>query len=562
MRKVIYLFPFLFLSVFFSGAQQLNGWAVNMGDVEDDCINDIAIDGAGNSYVCGTFELGIFFYSSINPPVFFNAQNGNTVDGWMANSFIAKYSASGNLIWSKQLIGEVGDTWNGLLSIGARKITIDEKANVYVLGSFGDTASIDGIPIYGKDANETFLIKLDSSGNVKFAKTISSNNDACESRDISYNHFGKIIFTGCGSDSLAMADTTLYLPNSNFITYILVLDTLGNFHECNILDSGKVWSLSNALNGDLFFCGEYWGNVYWHNNLILPADTVLNFFYLSLDSADNLKWSKVNRNINTNGILYGNFIEPDNNSNAYIIGNYYSDSLRLDTNLIVLNGLSGAFCAKVDSTGNFIWVQSIQGPSLCKYMGVFTSADNKVYLLGEYSDTIHFSNYPISFSRFGFNDFLASFDTAGNYLISTADQDFSASENLHGVGSPTGDRYIGGEIFWSSNFNLVPNNILQPVHERDGLLLNISQFNTSITETPNVGVSIYPNPAKDFMQINISDETINEYFVSIINSSGQEFQLNKLMGNLNIYGLNYCPGLYIIKLISKEKVLYKKLIIY
>lgn len=137
----------------------------------------IATDNNGDIYVGGSFGDTLLF------------TNGSTiVANGEQNSFIAKYSSNGNLLWSKTL--------NASMFTRVNDITFT-ASNVYVTGSFRNTLQIQDypIPLIAKGGNDIFLIQFDINGNVVSATNyggdgleIATSVDV--SQDSSWIHFG------------------------------------------------------------------------------------------------------------------------------------------------------------------------------------------------------------------------------------------------------------------------------------------------------------------------------------------------------------------------------------
>jgi hypothetical protein len=134
-----------------SGAGDLI-WARTLLSNKQDITNSVAIDNAQNIYMCGGFEG-----DSLN---FGNSTLHNTyITG---TSFIAKLDSSGHSIWAKSGTGEAGIT----------NVYIDEANNGYYSGAYFnipfsfDTTHFPA-PYLSQDA---FILKFDSSGNMKWAK--------------------------------------------------------------------------------------------------------------------------------------------------------------------------------------------------------------------------------------------------------------------------------------------------------------------------------------------------------------------------------------------------------
>jgi hypothetical protein len=95
------------------------------GSSGQDGIWDIAIDTAGNQYICGYFTGTV----DIDPgPGVFNLTlpAGQTQE----NAFLLKLDANGNFVWAKSF----GGTVDGRRV--ARGVEVDDVGNVYVFGHF------------------------------------------------------------------------------------------------------------------------------------------------------------------------------------------------------------------------------------------------------------------------------------------------------------------------------------------------------------------------------------------------------------------------------------------
>ena len=81
---------------------------------------------------------------------------------------VAKYDPKGNAVWVRNSVGEF---YEGALSIAA-----DASGNVFVGGIFeSNSISFDTIILFNHDFSrasyDSYLVKYDSSGNVKWARS-------------------------------------------------------------------------------------------------------------------------------------------------------------------------------------------------------------------------------------------------------------------------------------------------------------------------------------------------------------------------------------------------------
>src|SRR5688572_29378251 len=120
MKKFTLLAAFTFLSVYLLHAQAPPyQWAKRAGAYNGEIANTIYVDGAGNSYITGTFYDTCRFGSitllgaSLNPSIY-------------TDTYVAKYDPSGNPLWAKRGTSQVDD--------GGFAICADNSGNVYAAG--------------------------------------------------------------------------------------------------------------------------------------------------------------------------------------------------------------------------------------------------------------------------------------------------------------------------------------------------------------------------------------------------------------------------------------------
>jgi hypothetical protein len=90
-------------------------------ELEADAASRIAVDAGGNSYVTGIFRGNASFGTT------------NLTSSGSTDIFIAKYDASGNVLWAKQAGGQDIDA--------AKNIEVDVSGNSYITGEFQGSAT-------------------------------------------------------------------------------------------------------------------------------------------------------------------------------------------------------------------------------------------------------------------------------------------------------------------------------------------------------------------------------------------------------------------------------------
>lgn len=127
-------------------------WVRQAGGPGDDRPNGLAVDAAGNAHVVGEFSgtagFGTASLSSL---------------GGASDAFIAKFDASGGIIWARAAGGQSADA--------ARGVALDPLGNVHVTGYFGGAAAFGGINLSGiVGTYDAFVTRLDANGNFAFAQ--------------------------------------------------------------------------------------------------------------------------------------------------------------------------------------------------------------------------------------------------------------------------------------------------------------------------------------------------------------------------------------------------------
>ncbi|GAB3204302.1 ribosomal protein S11 [Pontibacter aydingkolensis] len=125
-------------------------WAQRAGGTSFDYGYGIALDASGNAYVTGSFQ-GTASFGNITL-----TSSGNN------DIFVAKYDASGNVLWAQKAGGSSSDNGYG--------IAVDGSGNAYVTGSLQGAASFGHISLTSRGYNDAFVAKYDASGNVLWAQ--------------------------------------------------------------------------------------------------------------------------------------------------------------------------------------------------------------------------------------------------------------------------------------------------------------------------------------------------------------------------------------------------------
>jgi len=168
-----------FLAKFNNSGKRL--WATYFGGILTEYASGIGTDISGNVYITGTTASNVGIATAGAFQTYFGAGGGGT--GGAFDAFLAKFSRSGNLLWS---------TYYGYGEDNANGVSTDPSGNVYLAGTAESSTGIATSGAYRSSLfgnNEAFLVKFNSSGSRVWGTYFGGGNDQglAVSTDISGN---------------------------------------------------------------------------------------------------------------------------------------------------------------------------------------------------------------------------------------------------------------------------------------------------------------------------------------------------------------------------------------
>jgi len=158
-------------------------WAHNIGGTWVDVGSAIAVDGNGNTYL-----TGIFWQTADFDP---GAGTANLTSAGAFDIFIAKYDASGNYLWAKN-IGSTGS------DVGD-DIALDDGGNFWITGGFTGSVDFDSgagtANLTSSGSEDIFFAKYSSTGDYLWAKAVGGTGQD-EGTSIAVDGGGNTYLTG------------------------------------------------------------------------------------------------------------------------------------------------------------------------------------------------------------------------------------------------------------------------------------------------------------------------------------------------------------------------------
>jgi len=505
-------------------------WAKQISDVNTECIR---VDAAQNVYLGGHYSLTKDF--DPGPAVF------NLTGVGQNDIFSLKLDASGNFLWAKSQGGTLGDV--------AFSIAISTAGIFYSTGYFAGTSDFDPGPgvfnITAANLTDTYISALDADGNFLWAKHLGGGQN--QALSITTNVLGNIIIAGLFSGTTdfdpGAGVTNLTTTGADDI-FILKLDAIGNF----------IWAKqAGGISADIpeAVALDPLGNVYATGRFNLTSDFdpgpgifnlttagntdgITDVFVLKLAPNGNFVWVK---QMGSLAVDLGNDIATDAAGNIYTTG-IFQNIADFDPGAAIFNltskGGSDIFISKLTTDGNFVWAVSFGSGSADRGEAIAADAAGSVYCAGNFLGQIDFDPGPgtaildaspnkIFVLKFApglvlpitLLNFSATAASNGNFLQWQTTQEIN-TKHFEIDWSKDGQRFekialqpAAGNSSIQSNYHYQHNN---PAEGNNYYRLKMVDIDGQFTYSPVVkinvsnassGITAYPNPVTDFLQINI-----------------------------------------------------------
>jgi len=459
-------------------------WAKSANGTGNDNATSTSTDTAGNVYVTGTY-----YEASIT----FGATTLTNAGGH--DIFVVKYDAAGNVLWAKGAGGASNDE--------VRSNTTDVAGNVYITGYYNSISITFGATTLTNANNSTasadvFIVKYDTDGNVVWAKgAINTTNDVGNSATT--DAAGNLYVTGSYYSSITFGTTTLTNAGSIDI-FIVKYDAMGNViwaKGAGGVDDEYSNSLSTDSLGNIYVTGYYTSA-----SLTFGASTITNLggqdiFIAKYDASGNALWAK---GAGGAGSDNPNCISTDASGNVYVSGYYDSPSIISGATTLTNAGGVDVFIIKYDASGNVLWAKRAGGTADERAYSIATDAAGNVYIAGFFlSSSLILGTTTIT--NAGIADiFIIKYDALGNVL-------WAKGAGGTGVDVCNGISIdVSGNLFVTGYFGnpsiTFGATTLSNTGSNDIFIAKLGAITTAIKETTfEDGISIYPNPTKDILNI-------------------------------------------------------------
>lgn len=360
-------------------------WVRQIGGVDNEEVLALARDVDGNLYITGQ----LFGTADFDPGVgtLYLTSEGDS------DIFVAKYDASGVLVWAKNMGG--GGFDEGV------SIAVDGDGNVYTTGEFANIVDFDPSPgTYNVDAGLTaiFVCKLTSTGELAWANRFvgginKAGGIAVDDNDGVYTT-GR--FDGATDFDPGTGNVTLTDVGASDV-FITKLSSEGAFEWAKQMggygeDAGSAVTVDST--GDVILGGNFAGVADFDPGPGTAEMTSVRYyeaFVAKLDSSGSYLWARqMGANIcRSVAVDAGDFIF----ATGYLDG-YLWDTADLDpgtgTDIVALADGLDIFVSKLSSAGTYVWGRSMGGIGSELGNDIAVDRDSNVLFTGYYANTVDF----------------------------------------------------------------------------------------------------------------------------------------------------------------------------
>lgn len=334
-------------------------WAKSAGGTNDDYINVVTLDAAGNVYIGGT---------SSSPLITFGT---TTVNG---GGYLVKYNPDGDEQFVKQYIAGVSDVF------------IDASDKIYVGGSFTASSVIFGTTTLYNAGNgaDIYVLKLDANADVIWAKRAGGHYSEVLN-SLTVDGSGNIFISGhFQSNPMAIGTFNLYNNWGPYDIFYAKLDVNGNFSWAKSIGGREfedAVSLVTDPTGNIIMTGHFSDSTITFDSFILTNDTTDNtddMFVMKFDPAGNSIWAK---RFGGNRYDAATSVICDISGNIYVSGYFESPLIMLGSDSITNSGL---IVVKYDNDGNYLWTKTSDSSGYHKAFAVAINQDGDLYVGGDF----------------------------------------------------------------------------------------------------------------------------------------------------------------------------------
>lgn len=319
-------------------------WAEPVGDkdVEQDEIDGISVDPAGNTVISGIFRGSLV----LGDEHFVSRGEGDV--------FVASYDSEGRIRWTQHL-GSSGED-------NTFDLATDGSGNIVLSGLFSDSMVVGNVTLQSAGAQDMFLIKLDADGDLVWARSFGGpNGDG--GNEVSVLAGGGIAVSAMSHGEFTVDGRVFDAGGGARDAFAMRLDPEGQVlwvHPFNGPGVERIRAISLAETGEVFLGFQYRGSVQ-SEGMMVKSRGGWDGAAAKLDPGGRLEWLLPVGGPGTDNVR-GVGAAPD--GSVYISGVFAGPAFMVDRDVPAIGRKGDDFLIKLSSDGSPRWIVSFGGPGI------------------------------------------------------------------------------------------------------------------------------------------------------------------------------------------------------
>jgi len=272
-------------------------------------------------------------------------------------------------------------------------------------------------------------------------------------RSITIDSSGNSYITGYFYGTASFGSTTLTTTGSGAVDiFVAKLDSSGNWLWAKQA-GGNNWDVGFGIatdsSGNSYVTGFFAESASF-GSTTLTSSGGEDIFVAKLDSSGNWLWAKQAGGTSPD---YGWGIAIDSSENSYVTG-YFEGTASFGTTNLTSSGVQDIFIAKLDSSGNWLWVKQAGGNNWDVGFGIATDSSGNSYITGLFAEFASFGSTTLTSS--GQDDiFVAKLDNNGNWLWVKQAGGISSDEGFAITTDSSENSYVTGYYQGTASFGSI-----------------------------------------------------------------------------------------------------------
>ncbi len=347
-------------------------WAGQFGGAKLEVTSGAAVDSAGNIVIAGMFGGDIAF-------------GGNLLSGTSSNfgfpetSFFAKFSASGEHLWSRSM------------EVSTMGIALDKDDAVIVTGSSQHPGTdVDGITVTNGGQSDLFLAKLGADdGKALWAKGFGESGRE-EGLAIAVDPAGNIAVAGTFDSNLTIKGPALMNSGGPHDMFLARFDGFGNATwAAHVPGGGKETPQSLASDGTgSFYLGGSFDNSIELGGSVVATKGGLDAFLIKMTAAGQQQWSRRYGSTANESRISTSIVK----SNDVLVTFGAGGPVDFAGSMLVPTGESNVVLGRLTSDGELQWNRIFGTAGTQSVEGIATTPDGGPIVGVNFTGTVNFGD--------------------------------------------------------------------------------------------------------------------------------------------------------------------------